>query len=266
MLTAYQGLPFFPACHIQFSFPNMSFFRTLFFRKKKAPLVCTLDLHDDPTHVHGEACYVEIQPLSIVEFFVSQGCEASPPAMPLVQKSASANPNVLLLTYNVGYVSHLYFGDFSMLIIGASQWNAKSGWTDTFSNAAWDARQRAYVTRWKRSQLYTPQLVIDGIADGNGSREGDFSSILSLAIQARNDSVLVVGMEPATQDGRQVVKIASDTTEAEVHDVVILSYDGNPKGETVKVGKGPNKGKKLAHHNLVKEVLKIDEWAGKCAP
>jgi hypothetical protein len=83
----------------------MSFFRTLFFRKKKAPLVCTLDLHDDPTHVHTDACFVEIKPLSVAELFISQGCEACPPALPVINKAATANPNVLLLSYNVTYVS-----------------------------------------------------------------------------------------------------------------------------------------------------------------
>jgi hypothetical protein len=83
----------------------MSFFRTLFFRKKKAPLVCTLDLHDDPTHVHTDACYVEIKPLSIAELFMSQGCEACPPALPVIHKAAAPNNNLLLLTYNVTYVS-----------------------------------------------------------------------------------------------------------------------------------------------------------------
>ena len=58
------------------------------------------------------------------------------------------------------------------------------------------------------------------------------------------------------------MKIASDSTEAEVHDVVLISYNSDSKGETVKVGKGPNKGKKMAHNNLVKEVFKIEEWAG----
>jgi hypothetical protein len=91
--------------HIHFA--TMSFFRTLFFRKKKAPLVCTLDLHDDPTHVHTDACFVEIKPLSIAEAFVSQSCEACPPAMPVIQKAGTSNPNVLLLTYNVTYVKSL---------------------------------------------------------------------------------------------------------------------------------------------------------------
>ena len=82
----------------------MSFFKTLFFRKKKAPLVCTMDLHGDPTHVHTDACFVEIKPLAIVEFFQSQGCEACPPAIPQIHKAAANNHNVLLLTYNVTYV------------------------------------------------------------------------------------------------------------------------------------------------------------------
>ena len=85
----------------------MSFFKTLFFRKKKAPLVCTIDLGDDPSHVHTDACFVELKPLAIVEFFQSQGCEACPPAIPQIHKAAANNVNVLLLTYNVTYVGSL---------------------------------------------------------------------------------------------------------------------------------------------------------------
>jgi hypothetical protein len=88
-------------------------------------------------------------------------------------------------------------------------------------------------------------------------QEGQFNEILSLAIEARNASPLVVGMEKATETQ---VKIASDTVEAEVHDVIIISYSS--KTETVKVGKGPNKGKKMVHVNPVKAVSKIEEWAG----
>lgn len=98
---------------------------------------------------------------------------------------------------------------------------------------------------------------MDGVADGTGRPEGDFNEILSRAIQARNDSPLSVGMERA--DATRV-KIASETIETEVHDVVVISYE--PKPEVVKVGKGPNKGKKLEHRNVVREVVKIEEWAG----
>lgn len=82
-------------------------FKTLFFRKKKAPMVCAMDLAHDPNHVHTDACFTEIQPLAIVEFYQSQGCVACPPAVPMVHSAAMMNPNVLLLTYNITYVNNL---------------------------------------------------------------------------------------------------------------------------------------------------------------
>ena len=42
--------------------------------------------------------------------------------------------------------------------------------------------------------------------------------------------------------------------------MLLITYD--PSSETVKIGKGPNKGKKLVHQNLVKDVSKIEEWNG----
>jgi hypothetical protein len=111
--------------------------------------------------------------------------------------------------------------------------------------------------RWKRSGLFTPQVIIDGVADGTGREEGSFNEILSRAIQGRNDSPLAVGIEKA---GMNQIKIASETIETQVFDVVVISYDKS--AEKVKVGKGPNKGKKMLHMNVVKDVTKIEEWAG----
>lgn len=68
-------------------------------------MMCAMDLAHDPSHVHTDACFVDIQPLSIVEFYQSQGCAACTPTIPLVHQAAMQNPNVLLLTYNVTYVS-----------------------------------------------------------------------------------------------------------------------------------------------------------------
>jgi hypothetical protein len=56
------------------------------------------------------------------------------------------------------------------------------------------------------------------------------------------------------------VKIASETVECEVHDVVVITYQA--KREVVKVGKGPNKGKKIEHVNVVRSAAKLDDWAG----
>ena len=45
---ANSTLPGQPTAH----FSNMSFLRTLFFRKKRAPLACTMDLDEEGHHVH----------------------------------------------------------------------------------------------------------------------------------------------------------------------------------------------------------------------
>lgn len=51
------------------------------------------------------------------------------------------NPNLLLLTYNVTYFDH-------------------NGWTDTFGNRLWDNRQKAYVKKWGRNSIFTPQVSL----------------------------------------------------------------------------------------------------------
>ena len=190
------------------------------------------------SQVHTDACFVDILPLSIVELFQSQGCESCPPAIPLIHPAVSHNPNVLLLTYNVTY------------------WDGRSGWKDTHGNSAWDARQKAYVTHWQRKGVFTPQVVIDGIVDGVGRREGEVSEVLSKAIEARNNQDWSVGLEA----GASGLKIASERTEAEVYDVLLITYTPSP--ETVKVEKGPNKRKKMVHTNIVRDIAKIEEWAG----
>ena len=145
---------------------------------------------------------------------------------------------MLLLTYNVTY------------------WDGRAGWKDTLGNASWDARQKGYVTRWARKGVFTPQVIIDGIADGVGRREGEVSEVLSKAIEARNHMDWSVGIDIIAGG----LRIASDRTETEIHDVLLIAY--TPGSETVKVEKGPNKRKKMMHMNIVRDIAKIEEWAG----
>jgi hypothetical protein len=140
-----------------------------------------------------------------------------------------------------------------------AQWNGKSGWPDTLANPAWDTRQRAYNTAWSRTTLPTPQLIIDGVADGTGRREGEFAEIYSRAVTARNDSPLAVGIEKVSNGVLKIGCEAMDTS-PKVFDVVVISYRG--KSETVKVGGGPNKRTKMVHVNVVRDMTKIDEWVG----
>ena len=56
------------------------------------------------------------------------------------------------------------------------------------------------------------------------------------------------------------LRIDSDGMEVGSFDICLVDYD--PKMQVVKIGKGPNKGKKITHRNMVKEIIKIGEWHG----
>ncbi|KAJ9653273.1 hypothetical protein H2198_007517 [Neophaeococcomyces mojaviensis] len=207
----------------------------IFNRRKNRQLTCTMHL-SDPNHVHTDACFVEIMPLSIVELFQSQGCKSCPPALPTIHKAVEGS-NLLLLTYDVTY------------------WD-NSDWKDTFGRSAWDQRQRQYVTRWGRTGIFTPHIIVDGVADGVGARQGELSEIVARARDMGNNMAWSISVD---RYGDELL-IKSDRAEAETHDVVVVSYD--PRPQIVKVGKGTNKGKKMPYRNLVTEMQKIGEWKG----
>jgi hypothetical protein len=174
-----------------------------------------------PVHQHSDACFIDIRPLSIVELFQSQSCVSCPPAIRLIHAQVTPNPNALLLTYDVTY------------------WDSRSGWTDTFGNAAWDARQKAYVTLWARSGVLTPQVVVDGIADGIGRQEGEVMEIFGKAVEARNGMGWAVGIEKIDAMN---LRIASEHTEAELYDVLLVTYD--PVVRVVKMGRVRERGRR----------------------
>ncbi|KAH7112485.1 thioredoxin-like protein [Dendryphion nanum] len=218
--------------------------KSLFRRKQNVPLVCSISLDEDghpiaedPSHKHTAACFIDFEPLAVVELFQSQGCQACPPAVPDIQEAAK-HPNLLLLTYNVTIFDHL-------------------GWKDTFAKSAWDQRQRAYVKKWQRTSLFTPQVVVNGAADGSGA--GGKGAVEDIVRQARGfHSAMDWHIYLDANDTE--IRIDTDRAEVEAHDIlVVLYHDGE---ETVKIGKGPNKGKKLKHRNVVKDIIKIGEWHG----
>ncbi len=243
-------------------------FRKLFRRKKPAPLVCAVDLDHDPNHQHTAACFVDFEPLAVVELFQSQGCVSCPPAVPGIVAAATSQPNLALLSYGVTLFDH-------------------PGWRDTFASPQWDARQRAYARRWGRSSLFTPMVVVDGLADGPGVADGghdnDVPGIVARA-RALRPAVfpggwhiyLDVNDTDVRIDSDKQAEVVADTAVTEtqaaeggqqpaaaaatVYDILVAAYD-LPSGDKVKIAKGPNKGKKVEHRNVVRSLTKIGEWS-----
>ncbi len=124
---------------------------------------------------------VKLNPKAVLELFTSQGCSSCPPADALL-KSVAQRPDVIALAYHVDYWDYI-------------------GWTDTFDAKAYTDRQRAYAGAWGTSNIYTPQLVINGRMDVVGSRRNDVESAigqasLAIPVSLRTDSdMLEVSIE-----------------------------------------------------------------------
>jgi hypothetical protein len=177
------------------------------------------------------------EPLTIIELFQSQGCSSCPPTETNLHTLLPQNPNLLLLTYDVTYWDHL-------------------GWTDTFGNKLWDHRQRAYSSKWGRRSVFTPQVVVDGVVDGVGNRENEVLEIVARAKRERLGLGTRVGI---FVEGRELM-IRDEAGEAGMYDVLLVVFD--PREQNVEIKRGENRGRMLAHWNLVKEVRKIGEWRG----
>ncbi|KAL2784045.1 thioredoxin-like protein [Aspergillus keveii] len=214
-----------------------SILRKIFHRKNKVPLACSEILLTDLDHVHTDACFLDIQPLLVAELFQSQGCKVCIRNVPQIHSATQNNPNIALLTFDVTYFD-------------------RTEWQDTFASKTWDARQRAYVSRWGRNSVFTPQVVFDGVVDGTGESVG---ALMGLAEQAR-ELKKNRGWNMVLDANDTELRIDSDRAESVPHDILLVGYD--PKVQTVRIGKGVNRWKKMRHVNVVNMVMKIGEWAG----
>ncbi|KAI1332394.1 thioredoxin-like protein [Xylariaceae sp. FL0255] len=252
-------------------------FVQIFKRKKAPPLACyhSLDEEEAVTLMHTAACFIDLQPLALAELFTSQGCAASPAALLGIHEAVNADPNVRLLTYDVTYFDRL-------------------GHKDPFADLRWDNRQKAYARKWGRPNLYTPMVVVDGVADGGsgGGTKAEIEGIVTRAREAITEiktkcnnkgGVMICnmlhgegGVERGTQEGMGTdadwhilldandTAVRIDTDRARVwppHDILLITYDG--KTEKVKIPSGLEQGEEDRSKQCCqrhREARRVDWW------
>ena len=167
---------------------------------------------------------------TVVELFQSQGCSSCPPANANVM-ALSDRPDLLTLSFEVTYWDEL-------------------GWKDTFGSPQYTARQWDYAHGFHRTQVFTPQVVVNGRADVVGTDRGELEALI--AREARPANAPEIGFT----DGNATVCAQAGGNA----DVWLVRYD--PNIVQVAIARGENSGRTLPHKNVVRELVKLGRWDG----
>jgi hypothetical protein len=172
----------------------------------------------------------------LAELFTSEGCSSCPPADALLMKLDRLQPvpgaHVIVLSEHVDY------------------WN-QLGWRDPFSSPQFTKRQADYG-RLMGAEVYTPQLVIDGRVQLNGS---DAKDIQAAIVQAAASPKLPVRIVQAAREGNNaVVHLSVPALPSGKSDVWVAVADESDQSS---VNKGENSGRNLAHVAVVRSLTKV---------
>jgi hypothetical protein len=184
-------------------------------------------------------------PLSVVEFFQSQGCNSCPPTNAnLLRATSSATslpPDTIFLTYHVTYWDYL-------------------GWKDTFGNSAFDSRQRDYVRGLGLRNAFTPQVVVNGRASGVGNTKAGLERVLKEGGAGQLAPAVTVALaHNSNKSSEDLIAIVSWRNPAAGlgHDLDVWEVRYDPSEVNVAIECGENENEVLPHKNVVKSIQKV---------
>ena len=178
------------------------------------------------------------EPRAVIELFTSQGC-SSCPAADKVLGELSRDPTLVTLSLPVDYWDYL-------------------GWKDTLALHGHSNRERAYADTRGDREVYTPQVVVNGIVHVLGS---DKAAIEQAIAQTRQSAApLTLPMTIAVADGKLSVNVPAANGENASAEVWLCPITGKAQ---VAIERGENRGHTLAYTNVVRRWVKLGDWSGK---
>ena len=169
----------------------------------------------------------------VLELFTSQGCSSCPPADRLLStlgREDFAGRTVIPLAYHVDYWNYL-------------------GWRDPFSSARWSDRQRRYAQKIQASQVYTPQLVVNGTEQMVGNAEHPVRAEIGRQLQGGDRGIVTI--DDVARHGNELAvklhaRVDKDVPQA---DLVVALFES---GITTAVRSGENADRSLTNDFIVR--------------
>jgi hypothetical protein len=174
------------------------------------------------------------RPPVVVELFTAQGCASCGAASAHVAGLAG-DKGVLPLTFAVDYWDYL-------------------GWKDTFAKPEFAERQRAYDRRLGVVEVFTPQVVVDGVSQTAAVKSEGVDRLIREARRMPADPPQM------SWRARERVSIGSGRRPKGGAEIWLVRYD--PRETDVEVKDGDNRGHTVTERNVVVQLTKLGQWRG----
>jgi hypothetical protein len=181
---------------------------------------------------------VQAETRAVIELFTSQGCSSCPAADKLLSELKN-DPSLVTLSLPIDYWDYL-------------------GWKDTLASPDHTARQKAYSKMRGDREVYTPQVVVNGVMQALGSNRNDIEKAVTQSHQKAQ--ALSVPVQLAFGDDRLTVTVPKANGEASAGEVWLCPVS---RAVAVGIGRGENRGHTITYTNVVRRWIKLGAWTGK---
>jgi hypothetical protein len=173
--------------------------------------------------------------VAVVELFTSEGCSSCPAAeevfTQLVDEARENGESIYPIAYHVDYWDEI-------------------GWKDPWSSALFTARQGEYARAWGRTSMYTPEAIVDGQDEMNGSDDEGLRAAIARALDRPAMIGVTLVREPTTT--ATIIDVSATLTSSPPDARLVVALV--ERDLTSAVTAGENAGQTLHHTNVVRSM------------
>lgn len=177
----------------------------------------------------------------IVELFTSEGCSSCPAAdkvlATLNRNQPVENAEIIALSQHVDY------------------WN-RLGWKDPFSSSQFSNRQNGYAGFFGKSEVYTPQMIVDGTRELEGGNAGKALKAIGETAKIAKGDVLIAVEKLENNTAQLKIKI-ENLPKLSKNDQSIALLAITEDDLSSNVTRGENSGSELAHVAIVRSMHNV---------
>jgi hypothetical protein len=184
------------------------------------------------------------EPRAVIELFTSQGCSSCPAADKIIGELAH-DSSLLTMSLAVDYWDYL-------------------GWKDTLALHGHSDRQRAYANARGDREVYTPQVVVNGVVHVLGSDKAGIEK--AIAQTQATAAPLTLPIKITVADGKVTVNMpAAKSDQKGDHQNGEVWLCPITSSAPVAIARGENNGRTLTYTNVVRRWVKLGDWNGNAA-